>query len=41
MYIYTYIYIYIYTGLSIPAGNLAISTAIPDQVVGYSNIYIK
>ena len=28
-------------GLSIPVGNLAILTAIPDQVAGYSNIYIK
>ena len=24
-----------------PAGNLAISTAIPDQVAGYSKIYIR
>ena len=34
------LFVYIYTGLSIPAGNLAISMAIPDQVAGYSKIYI-
>ena len=34
-------YVYIYTGLSIPAGNLAILTAISIQVTRYSKIYIK